>query len=124
MIILKLIAWSDRPEERDNDLYDVLRIIEHYFDLNFDEIVEKHNDTFPEDDDLDQLKIAARVLGRKASSFLNVSEVINSRILKTINENVVDAKNSAIAKQWVTDKEWDLEYAVQILEEFKFGLTE
>ena len=36
MVILKLIAWSDRPEERDNDLYDILRIIEHYFDLNFD----------------------------------------------------------------------------------------
>jgi predicted nucleotidyltransferase len=63
MVILKLIAWSDRPEERDSDLYDILRIIEYYFDLNFDEIVEHHNDTFPDDDDLDQLKIAARVLG-------------------------------------------------------------
>ena len=124
MVILKLIAWSDRPEERDNDLYDILRIIEHYFDLNFDEIVEHHNDTFPEEDDLDQLKIAARVLGRNASTFLNVSEVINNRILKTINENVIDAKDSPIAKQWVKDKEWDLEYAVEILEEFKLGLIE
>lgn len=124
MIILKLIAWSDRPEERDNDLYDILRIIEHYFDLNFDEIVEHYNDTFPEIDDLDQLKVAARVLGRKASQFLNVSEAINDRILKTINDNVEDPKNSAIAKQWVINKEWDLEYAVQILEEFKIGLLD
>ncbi|MFD0762843.1 nucleotidyl transferase AbiEii/AbiGii toxin family protein [Lutibacter aestuarii] len=124
MVILKLIAWSDRPEERDNDLYDILKIIEHYFDLNFDEIVEHHNDTFPEEDDLDQLKIAARVLGRKASQFLNVSRAINDRILKTLNENITDAKDSAIAKQWVTKKEWDLEYAVQILEELKLGLIE
>lgn len=124
MVILKLIAWSDRPEERDNDLYDILRIIEHYFDLNFDEIVENHNDTFPEEDDLDQFKIAARVLGRKASKFLNISEFINNRILKTINENVIDAKNSPIAKQWVKNKEWDLEYAVEILQEFKLGLIE
>ena len=124
MVILKLIAWSDRPEERDNDLYDILRIIEHYFDLNFDEIVENHNDIFPEEDDLDQFKIAARVLGRKASKFLNISEFINYRILKTINENVTDAKNSPIAKQWIKDKEWNLEYAVKILEEFKLGLIE
>jgi predicted nucleotidyltransferase len=124
MVILKLIAWSDRPEDRDNDLYDILRIIEHYFDLNFDEIVEHHNDTFPEEDDLDQFKIAARVLGRKASQFLNISEAINDRILKTINDNVTNAKDSVIAKQWIRNREWDLEYAVQILEEFKLGLIE
>jgi len=124
MVILKLIAWSDRPEDRDNDLYDILRIIEHYFDLNFDEIVEHHNDTFPEEDDLDQFKIAARVLGRKASQFLNISEAINDRILKTINDNVADAKDSVIAKQWIRNREWNLEYAVQILEEFKLGLIE
>ncbi len=124
MVILKLIAWSDRPEDRDNDLYDILRIIEHYFDLNFDEIVEHHNDTFPKEDDLDQFKIAARVLGRKASQFLNISEAINDRILKTINDNVANAKDSVIAKQWIRNREWDLEYAVQILEEFKLGLIE
>jgi predicted nucleotidyltransferase len=124
MVILKLIAWSDRPEDRGNDLYDILRIIEHYFDLNFDEIVEHHFDTFPDDDKLDQFKIAARVLGRKASKFLNVSKPINDRILKTINENVVNVEKSAIAKQWIRDKDWDLKYAVEILEELKKGLIE
>ena len=124
MVILKLIAWSDRPEDRGNDLYDILRIIEHYFDLDFDEIVAHHFDTFPDGDKLDQFKIAARVLGRKASKFLNVSEAINHRILKTINENVVNVEKSAIAKQWIRDKDWDLKYAVEILEELKKGLTE
>jgi len=125
MVILKLIAWSDRPEERNSDLYDILRIIEHYFDLKFDEIVEHHHDTFPvEEEALDQLKVAARVLGRNASKFLNVSEAINERILKTINENVTNVEESAIAKQWVSNKDWDLEYAVGLLEEFKQGLIE
>ena len=36
----------------------------------------------------------------------------------------MDAKNSQIAKQWVIKKEWDLEYAVQILEEFKQGIID
>ncbi|CAH8282667.1 nucleotidyltransferase AbiEii toxin of type IV toxin-antitoxin system [Mariniflexile fucanivorans] len=124
MVILKLIAWSDRPEERDSDLGDILRIIEHYFSLNLDEIIEFHNDIFPEEGELDQLKIAARVLGRKASQFLDVSPAINERILKTINENVINVENSEIAKQWIRGKDWDLEYAVEILEEIELGLVE
>ena len=60
MVILKLVVWSDRPEDRDQDPGDFLRIIHHYFDYNFDEILEKHNDIFPEEE-LDELKIAARV---------------------------------------------------------------
>ena len=124
MVILKLIAWSDRPEERNSDLGDVLRIIEYYFSFNLDDILEHHNDIFPEEGELDQLKIAARVLGRKASKFLNISEAINERILKTINDNVVNAANSDIARQWVRNKDWSLEYAVGILEELKKGLME
>ncbi|TXD83638.1 hypothetical protein ESY86_08845 [Subsaximicrobium wynnwilliamsii] len=124
MVILKLIAWSDRPEDRDNDLYDVLRIIEHYFDLNYDNILEHHNDTFTEVEIFDQLKISARVLGRNSSEFLNVSEAIKERILNTINDNVDDAENSAIAKEWVKNKDWDLEYAVQLLKEFRAGLMD
>ncbi len=123
MVILKLIAWSDRPEFRDNDLYDILKIIEHYYDFNLDEILEYHNDTFA-DDDFDQFKISARVLGRKASEFLTISEEINTRILKTLTDNTTDAKNSTIAKRWVREKDWELEYAVAILEEFKLGLVE
>lgn len=96
----------------------------HNFNYNFDEIVEHHNDTFPEEDDLDQHKIAARVLGRKASQFLNISEAIKERILNTINDNVDNTKNSAIAKDWVKNKDWDLEYATQILKEFKYGLLD
>ncbi|TDN94978.1 nucleotidyltransferase AbiEii toxin of type IV toxin-antitoxin system [Salegentibacter sp. 24] len=124
MVILKLIAWSDRPEERDNDLYDILRIIEHYFDLNYDNIMEHHHDTFTEEEIFDQLKIAARVLGRNSSKFLNVSDAIKNRILNTINDNVDNAESSAIAKQWVKNKDWELEYAVQILKEFRFGLMD
>lgn len=123
MVILKFIAWSDRPEERGSDLYDILRIIEHYFDLEYDEIVENHNDTFPEKD-FDRLKIAARVLGRKTSAFLNVSEAIKERIQSTIDKNTVSPETSEIARQWIQNKDWDLEYAHMLLEELKTGLFE
>lgn len=72
MVILKLVAWSDRPENRENDLADILKIIQHYFHLAFDEIVELHNDTFPEDEEIDHMLVAARVLGRKSSHMWNM----------------------------------------------------
>jgi len=41
MVILKLIAWNDRPEIRFDDLPDILKIIEHYYDFAWDEIVNR-----------------------------------------------------------------------------------
>lgn len=123
MVILKLIAWSDRPEDRGNDLYDILRIIEHYFSLNYDEIVEHHYDIFAERD-FDQLMIAARVLGRHAGHFLIGSRQIKDRILLTLNNNTINPQTSIIARQWAQEKQWDLEYAHALLEELKSGLFE
>lgn len=123
MIILKLVAWSDRPEERENDLADILRIIEHYFDHNFDEIVEHHNDTFPEDG-FDQLLIAAEVLGRKSRQYLEKSEALTERIKNLLEVNLNDERESKIAKEWARIKGWEIEYAFSILKSFQKGLNE
>lgn len=71
MVILKLIAWNDKPEYRENDLADILKIIQNYYDIKFSEIVEHHYDIFPEDDNIgiDQLLIGSEVIGRKAKLF-------------------------------------------------------
>lgn len=121
MVLLKLVAWSDRPEERDNDLADILKIIEHYFDLEFDDIVENHNDTFPEDN-FDQMKIAAEVLGRKAGLFLNKSERLSERILSVLKENLSDASKSNIARDWARRLNAEIEYAHSLLEAFYKGI--
>lgn len=123
MIILKLVAWSDRPEERENDLADILRIIEHYFDHNFDEIVEYHNDTFDEEE-FDQLLISAEVLGRKARKILLKSQRLESRILNVLDVNLDNEKESKIAKDWAVKKDWEIEYAVKILRALKKGIME
>jgi predicted nucleotidyltransferase len=121
MIVLKLVAWSDRPEERENDLADILLIIQHYFDLAFDEIVEFYSDTFPEDN-FDQRIIAAEVLGRKAQIFLNKSEKLSARIHQVLASNLQDASKSQIARKWARTLESDVEYAHSILEAFQKGI--
>ena len=121
MIILKLVSWSDRPEERENDLKDIILIIGHYFDFNYDEIVESHYDTFPEEG-FDQLIIAAEVLGRKSKIYLNKSESLANRILSILEKNLTSESESKIAKEWAIIKKIDIEYSMKILKAFQKGI--
>jgi len=120
MIVLKLVAWSDRPDKRENDLTDILRIIEHYFDLEFDEIVEFHNDIFPKEG-LDPLLISAEVLGRKIKIYLDNSEELSSRIHKVISDNLKKPEDSKIAKEWASQKDSNIDYTFSILKAFYNG---
>ncbi len=61
IVLLKLIAYDDRPEVRANDPGDVASIIANYFELNTDNIYKKHNDLF-EGDQVDLAVIGARVI--------------------------------------------------------------
>ena len=121
MIILKLVAWSDRPEERENDLKDILLIIENYFNFNYDEIVESHNDIFPEEG-FDQLIIAAEVLGRKSKNYLNKSESLSKRIFSILEKNLTNESESKIAKEWAIIKSCEIEYSMKILNAFQKGI--
>lgn len=122
MVVLKLIAWSDRPEERENDLSDILRIIQHYYNLKWDEIVEKHFDTLDKDP-FDQLLIAAEVLGRNSRLYLQKSEAISARVLKVLETNLEDASKSAIARDWARKLDQEIEYAFALLGAFQKGIT-
>ena len=123
MVILKLIAWSDRPEERENDLSDILKIIEHYYNLKWDEIVEKHFDTLDKDP-FDQLLIAAEVLGRNSQLYLQKSEAISERVLKVLDANLADPAKSAIARDWARKLDKEIEYAFALLGAFQKGITD
>jgi predicted nucleotidyltransferase len=122
MVILKLIAWSDRPEERENDLSDILRIIQHYYNLKWDEILEKHYDTLDKEP-FDQLLIAAEVLGRDSKLYLQKSEAISERVLKVLETNLEEASKSAIAKDWARKLDKEIEYAFDLLGAFQKGIT-
>lgn len=122
MAILKLISWSDRPEERENDLSDILKIIVHYYELAWDEIVEKHNDTL-EKEPFDQRIIAAEVLGRNARLYLQKSETLSNRVMKVLDNNLQDKSKSAIAKDWARKLDRDIEYAFSLVSAFQKGVT-
>ena len=124
MVILKLIAWNDRPEYRENDLADILKIFEIYYNIEFNDIVEHHYDTFPEDDntEIDQLLIGAEVIGRKATLFLNKSNELSERIHQILEQNLQNPAESTIAKDWAQKLNRDVEYGFSVLKAFQRGL--
>src|SRR5690242_428632 len=63
IILLKLIAYDDRPEQRSKDARDIANILLHFFDLHADLIYEHHGDLFGvEERSLEE--ISAIVIGR------------------------------------------------------------
>ncbi len=122
MVILKLIAWSDRPQERQNDLSDIIRIIEHYFLIAWDEIAEKHFDILDQDTE-DQKIFAAELLGRQSRMYLQKSEVISKRIQNVLDNNLQEAEKSAIAREWARKLDSEIEYAFTLLNAFQKGIT-
>jgi len=47
--ILKLIAWSEKPEQRQKDIKDFQAILENYFEIESNQIYESHLDLFEDD---------------------------------------------------------------------------
>lgn len=122
MVILKLIAWSDRPEHRADDLSDILKIIEHYLYLAWDEIANNHHDTL-NSEPYDKNIIAAEVLGREARIYLKKSKAISDRIMHVLDTNLQDASKSVIAKDWARKLDTNIESAFAILYAFHKGIT-
>lgn len=127
IIILKLIAWSDRPEERENDLGDILSIISRYYLLMWNQILDDHYDILEDlqdDGELSQRKISARVLGREASVILQKSDRVRNRILKVLENSISENTQSAIAKDWAKKLDQSTEYTLSLLSAFLLGIKE
>ncbi|MBI2269279.1 MAG: nucleotidyl transferase AbiEii/AbiGii toxin family protein [Bacteroidetes bacterium] len=82
IVILKLIAYDDRPQERQKDIEDVRLILDHYFDIESDIIYENHNDLFENNAELPH--IAARVLGRQMKLILDRSTDLKQRVISIL----------------------------------------
>lgn len=126
-IILKLTAWSDRPEERGNDLGDILFIITSYYNSNWDFILDNHSellDLLGNKGKDDEWIIATRVLGRESAAYLQKSERLGERIMDVLNKNINDQFHSEIARQWASKLDKSIEYTLSLLEAFFLGIKE
>lgn len=117
IVLLKFLAWDDRPEHRLKDLRDIAVILDNYFDTFSDDIYTNHIDLFGENMELED--IAAHVIGRKIKIIIGDSEALKQRII-----DILTLKKSNIAVRLVAGTEKSEATAQQILENLLAGLVE
>lgn len=122
IVILKLIAFDDRPEVRTKDIKDIALILKYYFDIESDIIYDSHNDLF--EDDRDTPLIAARVLGRQIKPILNRSEELKKRIITIMESEISKDEKSKIAELMANGTNNTIVEALEILKEILKGVNE
>jgi predicted nucleotidyltransferase len=83
ILLLKLIAYDDRPEKRTQDPQDIVQIIENYFEIEKEMIWEEHHDLFDEDSEL--VEIGARVIGREIKHIISENKRLKERVLNILS---------------------------------------
>jgi len=95
IILLKLIAWDDRPEMRRSDILDISDILNHYFDLQGEEIYDRYSTLF-DDETKKLIDISAIVLGREIGAIIKEDKSLAERIINIIEANSTTLSASKI----------------------------
>ena len=123
IVLLKMIAWHDRPEKRRDDIKDISDILNHFFAMYDNQIWENHHDLFG-DNDSDLKHIAARVMGREMNKIARRNPTLFDRIERILYENTADTPNSKMALIMIEYFENTMEDCVLLLQQLKQGFKE
>jgi predicted nucleotidyltransferase len=122
IVLLKLIAYDDRPEMRYKDARDIVNIIDYYFDLQAELIYEHHSDIF-EGEELSENEIAALVIGREMQKIAADNEPLGQRLTKIITVHMALKENSPFVRNMVQESDGTVEEMVKFLERLLNGFT-
>jgi predicted nucleotidyltransferase len=122
IVILKLLAWQDRPEIRRDDIKDVNTILTHFFTMYAQEIFENHNDLFG-DNAFELNMISARVMGREMSKIAKRNEILFKRLQEILESNT-NYQNLEIAKIMLEANNNTIEENIMLLMQIKTGYSE
>jgi predicted nucleotidyltransferase len=123
IVLLKMIAWNDRPEKRRDDIKDISDILNHFFNMYDNEIWDNHNDLF-EEANADLKHIAAKVMGREMSKIARRNKKLFGRVEEILKTNTDDMPNSKMAAIMIEYFENTVQENVMLLQQLKQGFTE
>ena len=120
IVLLKLIAYDDRPEIRLRDAPDIINILLHFFDLQADLIYEHHNDLFG-GEDLALEEIGAIVIGREMQKIVSGNVGLEARLAGIIENKITAKENSAFIRSMVSESGRTVEDVVKLMERLSEG---
>ncbi|MBL7846234.1 MAG: hypothetical protein JNL40_02105 [Cyclobacteriaceae bacterium] len=122
IVLLKLIAYDDRPEQRDKDPLDCIAIIENYFELQSNLIWDSHNDLFSDNANLKM--IAARVIGREMQGSLYENLQLRERIEKILGHHIELGERSSFVMKMASQTNATIENCTEYLSEILNGIRD
>lgn len=121
IVVLKLIAYDDRPDRRIKDIKDISSIVAHYTDIEENMIWEEHNDLYG--GVLEHHEIGIIVLGRMMKKIIKSNQELTERIIHIIDKAL--AYESDILEHMIDDRMTEtLDEKAAILQLIKKGITE
>lgn len=116
IVLLKFIAYDDRPEIRFKDARDIINIVVHYFNLQSELIYENHSDLFgAEREDTSLEEISAAVIAREIKTMIKENEALSSRVVGIISAHLELMEKSALIRNMANESGEDVEQVAAIL---------
>ncbi len=122
IVALKLIAFDDRPEQRDKDPIDIADIFKVYFDIESENIYEKHNDLFIEFEYVDLIELAAIVIGREIATICSGNNALLHRLINIIQQNITKGYQSALIRNMVIGTDKTIDQYIHLFKRILLGL--
>lgn len=122
IVILKLIAWDDRPEMRGDDIDDIAEIIKNYFHFNSDAIWEHHSDLFTDDNELDE--IASQYLGREIGKIISGNEKLIARVKGILKKGLSDSDSNNLDELLASESYETIDYSRSVISHILAGIKE
>ena len=122
IVILKLIAWNDKPEIRSDDIADIAEIIKHYFYFNSDAIWDLHSDLFTDENDLDE--IASQYLGREIWNIIYENPKLTEKLKRILEAGLTDIESNKLDELLGRNLEKSIEFARSLILHILAGIKE
>lgn len=121
VILLKLVAYDDRPNNRPNDPIDIDSILNHYPSIETEMIWGEYS--FLYEDDISHEDVGIKVLGYEVSKLISKNEKLTERILDIIDRAIKLESN--LAQKMIQDAELEtIESKIKSLKILKSGIEE
>ncbi|WP_020566767.1 hypothetical protein [Neolewinella persica] len=99
VVLLKLIAYDDRPENRSKDPMDISSIFSHYPSIETDLIWDEYN--FLYDQELKHEEIGVMVLGYEVGKIIKANQHLSGRVLTILDKAI--KLESKLAERMILD---------------------
>ncbi len=123
VILLKLIAFDDRPENRPNDPLDIDSIIQFYPEIETEMIWGEYNFLYIDNDELSHEEIGIKVLGHELSKIIFDNEHLTERVLNILTKAI--GLKSELPKRMIQNSEEEtVASKIKKLDMLKTGIEE